>query len=204
MAYEIEGFDFDKHIDSIIELAKSVEKGKVTILTGPNGYGKSFIRKVIGMRNSKYDFPKAASISMEMRCNAKEDYSALKSIMMEKGDDASSNHTYYMVSSLFKSATDRYLIIDEPEIGMGAEMLLGLIEFMRGEIDKQKAEGKFLGLMFITHSTFFIDNMPHDEFLNLEGMTYDQWKNRPIKAINPDKLAAWCSDMWRAIEKRLK
>lgn len=202
--YDLTNFNFDDHIDFLIDTAKAVKKGKITVLTGPNGYGKSFLRKLVGSLSSKYNFPKVASISMEMRTNAKEDFSALKSIMMDGADDATSNHSCHMLRSIFKSATDRYIIIDEPEIGMGKEILLGYIQELNEEIQKQKDSGTFLGIMIITHSEFFIENFNHDIFLNLENLTYEQWKNREVKAIAPKALSEWSHKMWLTIEKRLK
>lgn len=203
MAYEIEGFNFDEHIDKLVAIAKSVNKGEITIVTGPNGYGKSFLRKLMGQLSSKLDFPKVASVSMESRTHANDNMSALRSIRMDDPTDATSNHTCYQIKQLF-TATDRYLVIDEPEIGMGKEVLLGLINYLNETIEQMKSEGKFHGIMFITHSEFFIENMKYDTFINLEGMTYEEWKNREIKAINPKKLEEWSTEMWRAIEKRLK
>jgi Fe-S cluster assembly ATPase SufC len=202
MAYEIEGFDFDNHIDKLIDIAKSVKKEDITILTGPNGYGKSFLRKIMGQLNGKYEFPKVASVSMESRTTAKENFSAFRSLAMDKDWDATSNHTCYMIESLLRT-DDRYFVIDEPEIGMGKEMLLGLIEELNEKIEIMKSEGKFLGIMFITHSEFFIDHLKYDTFINLDGLTYEQWKNREIKAIGTKKLSDWSHHMWRAIEKRL-
>ena len=204
MAYEVDNFDFNKHIDFLIDIAKSIKKDDITVITGPNGYGKSFLRKLLGQLNGKYDFPIVASISMETRTTKKHEFSALGSLMMDSPDDATSNHTCYSISSLFKNAVQRYLVIDEPEIGMGKEILLGLIEDINNKVSDMKSNGTFLGIAFITHSEFFIDHIKYDTFINLEGMTYDEWKNREIKAISPEKLSKWSLEMWRAIDRRLK
>ena len=42
--------DWNKHVDRIIEIADSIEPGKLTILTGSNGSGKSVIRKLLPTR----------------------------------------------------------------------------------------------------------------------------------------------------------
>lgn len=202
--YNKDNFDFDDHIDNLIDMAKSIQQDKITILTGPNGYGKSFLRKLVGMRNSKYDFPKVASFSMEMRTTKREEWSALSSIHMDNPTDATSNHTCHMMQSLMRNTPDRYFIIDEPEIGMGKEIILGYIESLNEEIQTLKDKNGFRGLMIITHSEFFIENFNHDIFLNLEGLTYEEWKNREIKSISPKALSDWSLAMWRAIENRLK
>jgi Fe-S cluster assembly ATPase SufC len=203
-AYDINNFDFDSHIDDLIDMAKSIEPDKITILTGPNGYGKSFLRKLVGMRNAKYDFPKVASFSMEMRTTKREEWSALSSIHMDDPTDATSNHTCQMMQNLMRNTPNRYFIIDEPEIGMGKEVLLGYLNSLNQEIQTLKEKDGFRGLMIITHSEFFIDNFQHDHFINLEGLTFQQWKEREIKAISPEKLSEWSLAMWRAIERRLK
>ena len=202
--YDITNFDFDKHIDYLIDIAKSIEKDKITILTGPNGYGKSFLRKLVGMRNSKYDFPKVASFSMEMRTTKREEWSALSSLHMDVPSDATSNHTCHMMESLLTNTPNRYFIIDEPEIGLGKEVILGYIESLNEEIQRLKAKDGFRGLMIITHSEFFIENFQYDHFLNLEGLTFQEWKQREIKPISTTALSEWSLSMWRAIEKRLK
>lgn len=202
--YDITNFDFDSHIDDLIDMAKSIEKDKITILTGPNGYGKSFLRKLIGTRHIKYDFPKVASFSMEMRTTKREEWSALSSIHMDNPTDATSNHTCHMMESLFSNTPNRYIIIDEPEIGMGKEVMLGYIHKLNEEIQRLKDKNDFNGLMIITHSEFFIENFQYDHFINLEGLTFQQWKEREIKPILPEALSTWSLTMWRAIEKRLK
>ena len=202
MAYDLES-DLDAHIDNLISITKSIKKGDITIVTGPNGYGKSFLRKLLGMLHTKYDFPKVASISMETRTNRKDNFSALSTIAMDAPDDATSNHTCHITDMLLRTK-DRYFVIDEPEIGMGKEMLLGLINELNERVEAMKAEGQFLGIMFITHSEFFIDHIKYDTFINLEGMTYEEWKNREIHAISPKKLSDWSLAMWRKIQERLK
>ena len=199
MAYDIKKFDFEAHIDRIGEIVRSLKEGEITILTGPNGYGKSLLRKLTGNLFSV----KTASVSMERRTIPNHDFSAFSTLAIDKADDATSNATCNLVLDLMKEK-QRYLVVDEPEIGMGKEMLLGLIRSMERKIDEKKKEDDWHGMLIITHSEFLIENMKHDRFINMEGKTYDEWKNRDIVAIDPDELDDWCHAMWKAIENRLK
>ena len=52
--YDIENFDFDTHIKLLSSTADSIEYGKVTIITGPNGYGKSLLRKLLQLFMFKF------------------------------------------------------------------------------------------------------------------------------------------------------
>ena len=200
--YDIENFNFDEHIKLLSTTADGIEYGKVTIITGPNGYGKSLLRKLLTtVKDGDKEF-KVASVSMERRTTKNHDFAALASMAIDDPTDATSNATCYLIESVMNQ-DDRFFTIDEPEIGMGKEMLLGLIESIKIKIDELKAAGKFHGILFITHSEFFIEHMPHDKFINLEGMIYDEWKNREINPISPKQLSEWSLHLWRAIEKRI-
>jgi hypothetical protein len=203
MAYNIENFDFDAHIDRVIALRDQVKPGVVTIITGPNGYGKSLLRKLLSTIEVDGKVVKCASISMERRTSPNNDFGALRSIAIDRADDATSNNSFYLIECLLKEK-DRYYILDESEIGMGKEVLLGVLQYIEADIAEKKANGKFYGMLVITHSEFLIENFKHDNFLNMEGMTYDEWKNREIKPVDPKTLGVWCLELWSAIEKRIK
>ncbi len=86
---------------------------------------------------------------------------------------------------------------------MSKEVQLGMIEFIKSKISSLKAEGKFHGLLLITHSEFLVENLGYDIFLNMEGLTFDQWKNRVPVAVNPKDLSNWCHKLYLAIENRI-
>ena len=85
-----------------------------------------------------------------------------------------------------KEEDKRYLVFDEPEVGCGEEVQLGLalwINKMREYIDKYT-----LGLLIITHSRHIVKNVECDNFINLEGKTKDEWLNREIVPKDPEEL----------------
>lgn len=204
MTYDIINFDFNAHIDNIITLMDNIEHGKITILTGPNGYGKSLLRKLLSSIKTKDNKEiKSASFSMEKRTTSNHDYGALSGLAMDNADDATSNHTAHMTMAVMNQP-DRFIIIDEPEVGMGKEVLLGLLLDIQDKIAELKSKNQFHGILIITHSEFLIENFPHDTFLNMEGKTYEQWKNRHIEPIRPTELSNWSHAMWGAIQKRME
>jgi len=199
--YNIEGFDFLKYLDGLSDIIKSIEPDKLTILVGPNGYGKSLIRKVLP-REPKLG--KIASTSMERRTQPNHDYDAFSSLAIDDPETATSNASFNLIDTMMTSSGDRYYILDEPEIGMGKEAQLGLANWINSIVAKLKEDGKWMGLLLITHSDFLIQNINFDTFIDLGGHTsFEAWKNREIKAINPADLDTWCVTMWRAIEKRI-
>lgn len=202
--YDVENFDFEEHLSIVRKLHKEIKYGKITILTGPNGYGKSLLRKILVSVPHKGKEIKCASISMERRTSPNEGFGAFRSLAIDDPTDATSNATCHLVTGLFSSAEDRFFTIDEPEIGMGKEALLGLIETLKEKISELKKKKKFHGILFITHSEFFIENMPHDKFINFQGMTYEEWKNREIIPVSTKTLADWSLKLWRAVENKKK
>lgn len=126
--------DYDKQIELIKDCAESVNPNVVTILTGKNGSGKSLVRKLInGYLCEKLgtDVSKTvASVSMESRSQPKHDFSALKSLAIDDPEAPTGASSINNVSMLMNNAcrkdSPRYLVIDEPEIGMGEELIMAL------------------------------------------------------------------------------
>jgi ABC-type branched-subunit amino acid transport system ATPase component len=206
MAYERD-FDFEAHLDRVLDVARGIRPGEVTILTGPNGYGKSLVRKVLPAALAGHGYEgKVCSFSMERRTSPNEGFSALRSLAMDQVHDATSNHTCAMTLAVLRDAAEhgKYVVLDEPETGMGKEVLLGLISRIRGFVDERKAAGNFRGLLVVTHSEFVVDNLPHDHFANLEGLTREQWKSRELVPVDPEDLSAWCHSLYLTIERRNK
>jgi len=204
-------YDFDhidEHVDRIIDLAKTIEPDKITILTGSNGGGKSLVRKLVAGNMQENHNLKMAGFSMERRTSQNHDFGALKSIHMDAPDDATSNHTCDMILRGILSNPDtenKFLVFDEPEIGVGKEILLGLMYAMQTKINERMNAGVWKGALVITHSEFFIQHFDHDVFLNIDGYkTFEQWRNRKVQAIAPETLEKWSLAMWRNIQKRIQ
>jgi predicted ATPase len=173
------------HVDLIIELAEKVKLGEVTILTGSNGTGKSFIRKIVGFKLAEKkggDKTKTfvSQTSMEQRTGTNADWGALSGIMRDVGWTPTSTETLGKIQNLMDDRfKDRYIVIDEPEIGMGEETVLGLVEYLNERLEELR-KGNFLGVMIITHSRLIVEHLKADSFINIDGLSREQWLTRKL------------------------
>lgn len=212
--------NINEHIDNIIDIANSIELNKVTILTGGNGCGKSVVRKLLtsiikekvkAIYNEEINSPLVASVSMETRTASRPDFYALSSMMHDLPWTATSVNTISLIRNLCNSLLDkssekikdkRFFVLDEIEIGLSEEVLLGLCEYLNDIFDKIK--DNTLGVLIITHNRNVVKKLNHDKFLNLEGLTEGDWLNREIRPVSLDDLDEWSTALFSGIRKREK
>ena len=196
--------DYDLQIEAIKETAKSVNPNVVTILTGKNGSGKSLLRKLVGnYLAEKLGTPPektVASVSMESRSQRKFEFSALASIGIDDPECPTSSESIKNIDMLLSSAchkdNPRYIVIDEPEIGMGEEMVMALAI----KLNKSFAvlpEG-CLGVLIITHNRYLVTHV-QAEFRNIEGMDRHEWLTREIIPTDLKQFQEDSMGLWRAI-----
>ena len=195
----------EQHIDRLIEIMEGLRLHETTILTGRNGQGKSFIRKVLpqfiaektGDGRGTGRCVAETSLQRRMGC----DLSFERAWTCDNDWMPTSLETLRNVESLLH-ASDRYLVIDELELGMGEELQLGaclhLAPLLRESLERN------LGILVITHSRTIVENLPHDGFVNIDGMTEEEWRHRPIEPYMPEALKKTSDSLRRAIQKRLK
>ena len=213
--------NINKHIDNIIEIANSIELDKVTVLTGGNGCGKSIIRKLLpsiikekveAIYNEEINSSLVASVSMETRTDLKAEFGGgYSSIMHDLPWVATSVSTIGLIQNLCNSLLNkssekikdkRFIVLDEIEIGLSEEVSLGLCDYLNDIFDKIK--DNTLGVLVITHSRDVAERLNHDKFINLEGLTEDEWLNREVCPISLDDLDKWSTALFSGIRKREK
>lgn len=198
----------NEKIQSLIDIMTSIKLNKITVLTGANGGGKSFIRKMIWQHiNQELGLDvkksKVVSISMQERTQPKHQFAAFASLMIDNPEDPTSLNTYELLKSVFTAdISDRYLVIDEPEIGLSKESQLGIVNYLNKQLPKFLE--KNLGVMVITHSESIVQHLNQDVFVNIEGLSKDGWLNREIIPTDFEELAENSTKLWRAIEDRLR
>jgi len=158
----------DKHITRIIEVAESIQPNRLTILTGSNGNGKSFIRKLMNSKMGE-KFPDrnvkhlVTEISMQKRTDVNNSLmgSGFGFTFFDNPQYPTSISTYNLIERLLHSCVDSenkrdktYIIIDEPEIGMADESQLGIALFLKRRLSEILENSS--GIMIITHSKFVV------------------------------------------------
>ena len=180
-----------------------------TIITGSNGSGKSVIRKSIRGKIEKEIGEEEvtrigknrliASLSMERRTSN-------DGIMNIFNSDTpwtpTSENTFHFIRGLLDNSNDCYVVLDEPEIGMSEEMQLLLCSYFNDRL----AGLRSLGVLIITHSRTIVKNILHDQFINLDGMTEDQWINRipQVPAYTIEEFEEASHQLFLAIQKAKK
>ena len=205
----------DAHIDRIVDIADQIQLNKITVLTGGNALGKSLIRKQInftlahkldelGIKHSKNI---TSSVSMQLRTENKPEWGAFSNIAADLPWSSTSEHTVYCLDMMLNNFKEfvsedkkRFLVIDELEIGMSKEVQMGTCIFLN-EIFKTIKDNIF-GILIITHSDTVVNNVEFDEFINIEGMTKDEWLNREIVPVDPHVMKEWAMKLFEAIRDR--
>lgn len=164
----------------------------ITILTGNNGSGKSLIRNQIPfLFKNKYEVELKdmkgwiLSTSMQARTESRPEHGALSSIMHDTPWIATSQNTFHAIKQIIKTIKEKenntkYLIIDEYEIGCSEETIMALAIYLDSKLQALLKEKKIEGAMIITHSRIGLKHIKHDHFVNIEGLTEEEWLTREI------------------------
>ena len=182
--------------NAVLDAMDKINIHEVTILTGDNASGKSLLRKLLWSRLLEQlpdRDPKKLIIdmSMERRTGSYASLGALSGMFRDNDVTATSCNSIHFIKMITnyqneKEKDKRYLVFDEPEVGCGEEVQLGLalwINKMREYIVTNT-----LGLLIITHSRHIVKNVNCDNFINIEGKTKDEWLNREIVPKDPEEL----------------
>lgn len=195
--------DLQDHIDKLLDIANSIKINEVTILTGHNGTGKSLIRKTlspsIGEQLGLGDNAQCcSSTSQELRTGSNPEMGALSGMMRDVAWTPTSTETLNHITQLIK-IKDKFIIIDEPEIGMGEETVMGLVNFLNDEFQELKGHG----VCVITHNRYIVKHLDADAFHNIEGLTKQEWLDRELIPTDLEQLKEKSNELFRAIQDRI-
>lgn len=206
----------DNHIDNIIDIIGNIKKNKVTIIVGDNGTGKSLIRKQMAVRLMKeYGDNKThcRTVSMQLRTELRSDWGALACMGHDEPEFPTSLSSFNLLQSVMnydmKEKNDYFIILDEIEIGMAKESVLGMANYLNSKIPEWL--DNTLGIIIITHSNIIareIYNNQDCDFINIgyNSVDYDinKWINRNIVPTDFDFLSEWSSRLFHRVNERSK
>lgn len=183
----------------IVRVFENFDPEGITILTGNNGSGKSLFRKQLpfafqqyyGLSDVKETKGMIRSTSMDARTSSNPEWGALSGIMNDTSWIATSQNTFSSIKNLFESlekSETKYLVIDEYEIGCSEETIVAIARFINENLKRFILEKKIIGAMIITHSRMGLKEIEYDHFVNIEGLSADQWVNREIIPTDLNKL----------------
>lgn len=206
----------DNHIDRLCDVTQMIEPHKLTILTGSNGGGKSFIRKLMNSRMGE-EFPNrdlrklVTEVSMQKRTDANNPLmgTGFGYTFFDNPQFPTSMSTYRLINRLLDSCIKEdddkkaYIVIDEPEIGMAEESQLGIAMFLKDKMSKILMGS--LGILIITHSKIIVNELKDvAKFIYLDcDMSADEWLNRKIVPTNFTELDTWSMYLWQRLKDRM-
>lgn len=197
--------DWNPHIDRILQVLHSIRTHRLTLLTGPNASGKSLIRKQLNYYlMDSLDLPRnkpcVASISLSSRMSRPD---GLPNLFYEDAEEATSINSIRLLNAVIKT-NDRFIVFDEPEIGMSEETQLATAMFLNGK--KQEILEKNLGILLITHSRVIASNIQDDDFLSVDPQytSKEAWLNRTVVPTDLSTLPSESLGLYRAILKRIQ
>lgn len=197
--------DWNPHIDRILQVLHSIQPHRLTILTGPNASGKSLIRKqltyhLMDSLGLPRDRPCVASIALSSRMSRSD---GAPNFFYEDDSEATSVNTIRLLNAVLKTS-DRFIVFDEPELGMSEETQLATALFLNGK--KQEIIDRNLGILLITHSRVIASNIQEDDFLSVDPQytSKEAWLTRTVVPTDLSTLPSESCELYRAILKRLQ
>lgn len=192
--------------ENILDALDQIKTGHVTILTGDNGTGKSLIRKVLcsSLRNQENDDTiKIADISMEKRTGLHDELGGGGVFLRDVEWVATSDNSLSFLYSLLNSAKDRYLVLDEPELGMSQDLQKSIGIYLSKRIPETMKENR--GMLIITHSREFVRSLSVEHvFVNLQKKSEEEWLNESTKEIDLDDFRKKCDALFNLLRDHLK
>ena len=194
-------------LDKIGNLPYKMDFSNVTILTGRNAGGKSLIRKQLVFAlseklNIQYKKLFVPHASLQLRTDSSPAMGALSNIASDLPWLASSTSTISVIKKVFAKKNEaNYIIIDEPEIGLGIPLQLGLCDYINEQIEECKKLGK--GVLIITHSKTIVENIKHENFINLEDMSEYEWLTHIPKKISLEEFEKFSDELFTTVRDRM-
>ena len=191
----------EDRFDAILDVYNGIPMdGSISILTGSNGSGKSFIRQQLNFRDElKSAKKRVAHCSMQLRTALTG--GGMGAFTHDTEWDPTSVNTLNFIQTVSRSIHGGFMVLDEIEVGCSEETLMGMVDWINGHL-REAIKGTF-GCMVITHSPYVVKNLKFDHWFNLDGYkTKEDWLGRQIVAVDIEKLSKDSHDLFLYITNK--
>lgn len=171
----------EDHFDYLVDVLSNLKYDKITIITGSNASGKSLITSQATFEYRRLFNHALPHTSMRLRTENNPSMGALSSMCHDLSWLATSTSTIHSIKNVVDMVLThdkKCLVIDEPEIGVGEELILGLIDYINDKIKIFKERN--IGCIIVTHRREVVKLIDKDYFINLDGLSEEQWMNRGV------------------------
>ena len=193
--------NYDQQFGKVLDVSDAIPMdGSISVLTGRNGSGKSLVRKFLAIHAKAKHKKNVVHASMQLRTGDHSNLGGLGGIFRDHEEYSTSSHTAYLVQTACRSLHGGFLCIDEVEVGLGEETILGIVEWLNSNL-VESLKGT-LGCLVITHSRLVVQNLKYDHWFSLDDYkTPQEWLDRKIVPTDLDKLAKENHDFFLHIHK---
>lgn len=200
-----------QHVQKIIDTVYNIELDKLSVLVGPNGVGKSLIRKQMSARLRR-EFGEGTKkcvrqISMELRTTFREEFDALSMAAHDNDVSPTSVCTYELLKEATRGLSEdkqmHFYVFDEPDIGMSLESEVGIANIIIGM--KDSIEQNAVGGLVITHSAtitrMLVEAGCPFHYIGYNEMhnDFDKWINREVVPTDFEWLDKWSSSLFLTV-----
>lgn len=191
--------NYDEQFSKVLDVQAAIPMdGSISVLTGRNGSGKSLVRKFLAFRAKDDHEKNVVHASMQLRTAMHSELGGLGAVFRDVEESSTSSHTAHLVRTACNSIHGGYLCIDEVEVGLGEETIMGIVDWLNANL-REKLKGT-LGCLVITHSRLVVQNLDFDHWFSLDGFdTPVEWMNRKIVPTDLDELTKHDNGFFRYV-----
>ena len=194
--------NYEEQCDRILSVLDAIPMdGSISVLTGRNGSGKSLVRKQLSFKAKKANGTNVVHASMELRTGMHSGLGGLGALLRDTEWSATSFSTVSTIQTAMRSVHGGYLCLDEIEIGLGEETIIGLTDWLNKNL-REAIKGT-LGCLVITHSRCVVENLSFDHWFSLDGhATPREWLDRKVVPTDLEELRKDDLGFFRFIDGR--
>lgn len=191
-------------LDNIFDALDKFHCGQVFVLTGENGTGKSLIRKVLHqqLKKTEGENVKVSALSMDLRAGLG-DGTGSRAFIADCDWTCTSENSLGNLKSILNSSKDRFIVLDEPEVGMSESLQMSIGHWLSNRLQEVMTQNK--GVLIITHSKALVKNLSIEHvFVNMQGKDENTWLNEKPQLIDLDEYQAKNDALFRLLREHLK